>query len=164
MNGSGQSVSTLIAVSSRIIDSNISLPRLLATITTHLFTRLLLEEHLRAGVIKQQMTTTSRPEIILAYRHIYKSLLRAVQYSKPARFVVKDRVRDAFRKSQPDAYDSARIARTLEFLDGATRAKGLEHRILKNLMHVWWEQKKLPNMQMCVSKRFPWSCIIAMAN
>ena len=90
------------------------------------------------------MTSPSRAEILLAYRHIYKHLLRAVQYSKPARFVARDRVRTAFRKSSLEEYDAARIARTLEFLDGAAKVRGIEHKILKNLMHVWWEQKKLP--------------------
>jgi len=82
-------------------------------------------------------------EILLAYRHLYKHLLRAVQYSKPARFTARDRMRDAFRKSPRETFDAASVARTVEFFDGAAKARGLEHRIVKNLMHVWWEQKKL---------------------
>lgn len=96
------------------------------------------------------MNAPSASEIRLAYRHIYKYLLQAVQYSKPARYVVQERVRKAFRNSRPEEYDATRIARTLEFLDEAAKIRGLEHRILKNLMHVWWEQRKLPYMQMCV--------------
>lgn len=88
--------------------------------------------------------TPSHTEIIHAYRHVYRHLLCAVQYSKPARYVAQDRVRDAFRNSNAEDYDAERIARTLEFLANAARARGLEHRIVKNLMHVWWEQKKLP--------------------
>ena len=87
--------------------------------------------------------TASQQELVQAYRAVYKHLLRAVQYSKPARFVVQDRVRTAFRKSAADEFDRVRFERTLEFLDGAAKAKGLEHKIVKNLMHVWWEQKKL---------------------
>lgn len=99
------------------------------------------------------MTTPSRLEIVLAYRQIYKHLLRAVQYSKPARFVAQERVRNAFRKSTPEEYDAARVARTLEFLDNAARVKGFEHRIVKNLMHVWWEQKtKVPYVRMYVNE------------
>lgn len=94
------------------------------------------------------MTTPSRSELLLAYRHIYKHLLRAVQYSKPARFVVQERVRNAFRNSTPGDYDAIRIAQTLEFLDHAAKIRGLEHRILKNLMHVWWEQRKVPYIKM----------------
>lgn len=95
------------------------------------------------------MVAPSRTEIIHAYRNIYKHLLRAVQYSKPARFVAQDRVRAAFRSLPPEDFDPARIARTLQFLDGAATVRGLEHRILKSLMHVWWEQKtKVPYVKM----------------
>ena len=92
----------------------------------------------------------SRSEVILAYRHVYKHLLRAVQYSKPARFVARDRVRRVFRKSTEENYDASRIARTLQFLDAAAKVKGLEHKIVKNLMHVWWEQQKFAGPQLCV--------------
>lgn len=82
-------------------------------------------------------------EIVLAYRHLYQHLLRAVQYSKPARYVARDHIRAAFRNSPPESYDIACISRTLEFLGGAARARGLEHKVLKNLMHVWWERQRL---------------------
>jgi hypothetical protein len=72
---------------------------------------------------------------IHAYRHLYRALLQAVQFSKPARYVVKDRLRDAFRHGDPAKLDPRRICRTLEFLRGATQEKGLEHRILKSLVH-----------------------------
>ena len=94
------------------------------------------------------MTTPSRAEIILAYRHVYQHLLRAVQYSKPARFVAQERIRNAFRNSTPEDYDALRIDRTLQFLDSAAKVRGLEHRLLKNLMHVWWEQRKVPYIKM----------------
>lgn len=89
----------------------------------------------------------SHAEVILAYRHLYKHLLRAVQYSKPARFVVQDRMRNAFRDAALENFDANRIGRTLQFLDGAAKSTGLEHKILKNLMFVWWEQKKLLRRQ-----------------
>ena len=91
------------------------------------------------------MATPSQAEIITAYRNVYKQLLRAVQYSKPARFTCRDRVRAAFRDGKLKDYDAVRIARTIQFLDGATKSVGLEHKILKNLMHVWWVQRmKVP--------------------
>jgi hypothetical protein len=80
---------------------------------------------------------TSR-EVIQAYRHLYQHSLRAVQYAKPQRYVVRDRLRHAFRNSRPEDLDQDKIAKTLEFLDGAARVKGLEHRMLKTLLHVWW--------------------------
>ncbi|KAK3696551.1 hypothetical protein LTR37_017893 [Vermiconidia calcicola] len=92
-------------------------------------------------------------EVVQAYRHVYKHVLRAVQYSKPARFVARDRVRDGFRKKSAADYDAARITRTLEFLDGAAEIRGLEHRIVKNLMHVWWEQKQLRTTQLPIQRR-----------
>ena len=94
------------------------------------------------------MPPPSTQEVISIYRLLFKSSLRAVQYSRPARFVVRNRLRKAFRDaSGTTTYDAGRVARTLEFLDGATRVKGLEHKILKNLMHIWWEQSKLMNAQ-----------------
>ena len=92
----------------------------------------------------------SPSEVLLAYRHLYKHLLRAVQYSKPARFVARDRMRRCFQKSTKDDYDPTRVARTLEFLDTAAKSRGLEHKIVKNLMHVWWEQQNLRGAQLYV--------------
>lgn len=80
----------------------------------------------------------SNVAIIHGYRHLYQHLLRAVQYSKPARYVVQDRLRKAFRTCKLETYDAARISRTLEFLDGAAKSTGLEHKIVKNWVHVWW--------------------------
>lgn len=89
------------------------------------------------------MATPTPKDIIHAYRHTFKSALRAVQYSKPARYVVRDRVRNAFRTAEPAHHDATRLARTIGFLDLAARERGLEHRVVKNLMHVWWEREKL---------------------
>ncbi len=95
------------------------------------------------------MTPPSHKDILLAYRHLYKYLLRAIQYSSPSRYVVQDRMRKAFRDSPPEEYDGRRIARTLEFLGYAAKYRGLEHRIVKNLMHVWFERwRKVPYIRM----------------
>lgn len=85
----------------------------------------------------------TRSEIVLAYRHLYQHLLRAVQYSKPARYTARDHLRNAFRNSSTDSFDPQKIATTLGFLDNAAKFRGLEHRIVKNLMHVWWERAQL---------------------
>lgn len=87
--------------------------------------------------------TTNR-EILLAYRHLQKSLLRAIQYSKPARFTARDRLRQNFRSNDRSTFDADRISKTLEFLDGAARSKGLEHKIVKNLLHVWASKGRMP--------------------
>jgi hypothetical protein len=68
--------------------------------------------------------------------------LRAVQFSKPARYTLRDRLRLAFRRGSAAEFEPQKIKNTLEFLQYATRENGLEHRIIKNLMLVWWIQDK----------------------
>ncbi|KAF1955984.1 DUF1763-domain-containing protein [Byssothecium circinans] len=84
----------------------------------------------------------STQEIVHAYRHLYRQGLRAVQFSKPARYTLRDRLRLAFRKNPPVNYSSQRIQNTLEFLQYATTQNGLEHKIVKNLLFIWWNQAK----------------------
>jgi len=67
---------------------------------------------------------------------MYKALLKAVQYSHPARSVCRDQLREAYRSEPLSNYNHVKIARTLEFLDGAAREKGMEHKILKNLLRI----------------------------
>lgn len=89
------------------------------------------------------MEPVPKSTILLAYRHLYQHLLRAVKYSKPARYIARDRIRAAFRNSSPHQqqhFQPAEISRTLEFLDNAAKYRGLEHRIVKNCMHVWWSR------------------------
>jgi hypothetical protein len=81
-------------------------------------------------------------QIVHAYRHLYRHGLRAVQFSKPARYTLRDRLRLAFRKSSPADFEPCKIANTIEFLRHATAESGLEHRIVKNLLFVWWNQER----------------------
>jgi hypothetical protein len=77
----------------------------------------------------------TEPSLTHAYRHLYRNLLRAVQYSSPARYIVRDQVRQAFRDPNgtldPEAYK-----RTVWFLKAATKETGLEHKIIKNLVRM----------------------------
>lgn len=82
----------------------------------------------------------ARKAVIHAYRHLLRHSLRAIQFSKPARYTLRDRLRLAFRKSTPVEYDQVKINNTIEFLQYATRENGLEHKIVKNLLFVWWTQ------------------------
>ena len=84
---------------------------------------------------------STHSEIIVAYRHLYQHGLRAVQYSAPARYTLRDRLRDAFRKGNPSDFSNLRVANTVELLKGATREKGIEHRIIKTLLFVWYYEK-----------------------
>jgi len=80
------------------------------------------------------MSNATHLELIHSYRHMYRALLRGVQFSKPARYVARDQLREAYRNGKPANFDNAKIQRTLEFLDGAAKETGLEHKILKNLL------------------------------
>ncbi|TVY84390.1 hypothetical protein LSUE1_G001843 [Lachnellula suecica] len=80
------------------------------------------------------MSAPSPLELIHSYRHMYRALLRAVQYSKPARYTARDQLRNAYRKGQLSDFNRFKIIRTIEFLDGARRTTGMEHKILKNLL------------------------------
>lgn len=81
-------------------------------------------------------------EIVSAYRNLYRGLLKAVQYSSPARKVARDQLRLAFRDpvvstaTGTPAWDAEGIKRTKWFLDAAAKEKGIEHKILKNLIKV----------------------------
>ncbi|KAF2645246.1 DUF1763-domain-containing protein [Massarina eburnea CBS 473.64] len=83
----------------------------------------------------------AKQEIIHAYRHVYRHSLRAIQFSKPARFTLRDRIRLAFRKPAT-TYNAEKVANTLEFLQYATAQNGLEHKIVKNLLLIWWSQER----------------------
>ncbi|KAI0378322.1 DUF1763-domain-containing protein [Hypomontagnella monticulosa] len=74
-------------------------------------------------------------QVIHAYRHLYRGLLHAVQFSGPARYIARDQLRAAFREKGAKL-DPRSTTRTLRFLEAAARTRGLEHRILRNLLHV----------------------------
>lgn len=83
-------------------------------------------------------------EVIHAYRLLYRRLLQAVQYSKPARFTARDQLRRAFREERPSAgeagLDTEGIKRTVWFLEAAARERGMEHRILRALLRTAYER------------------------
>jgi len=87
------------------------------------------------------MSSPSSQQIIYAYRILYRGLLHAVQYSKPARYIARDELRKAFRKEHPSSFNQGKIDRTVEFLRLAAREKGLEHRLVRNLLHTAYWQK-----------------------
>ncbi|KAF2708925.1 DUF1763-domain-containing protein [Pleomassaria siparia CBS 279.74] len=84
----------------------------------------------------------SSKEIQHVYRSLYRHGLRAIQFSKPARYTLRDRLRLAFRKGDPAELNMRKIENTLEFLHYATIQNGLEHKILKNLLMIWRNQEK----------------------
>lgn len=83
----------------------------------------------------------SREAIIHAYRHLYRGLLHAVQFEVRARVVARDQLRTAFREKGA-TYDATGIQRTIWFLKAAAKQRGLEHKILKNLIRTAYTRTK----------------------
>ncbi|TKX22384.1 hypothetical protein C1H76_5492 [Elsinoe australis] len=82
--------------------------------------------------------TPNSNAIAHAYRHLLRSSYHAVRFAKPARYVLRDRLRTAFRTAPPTLELSHRkLDRTLEFLEGAASVNGYEHRLLRNLVQYW---------------------------
>lgn len=78
--------------------------------------------------------------IILSYRHLYRTALKTIRYARPSRFVLRGIMRDAFRSSDPSEFEAHRIINTLKFLERASESTGIEHKIVKNLLHVrYWQ-------------------------
>jgi hypothetical protein len=51
-------------------------------------------------------------------------------------------MRDAFRKGDAAKFDEGRVMRTVDFFQIAARERGLEHKILKNLVHTaYWREE-----------------------
>ncbi|KAK2070715.1 hypothetical protein P8C59_005190 [Phyllachora maydis] len=80
-------------------------------------------------------------EVRHGYHKLLAAALRAVQFSKPARFVVRDQLRAGFRDPKAD-FDADRVRRTVWFLNAAAQERGLEHKIVKNLIHTQWKRAK----------------------
>ncbi|KAF3924216.1 hypothetical protein ABW21_db0202508 [Orbilia brochopaga] len=96
----------------------------------------------------------SRLDIIRAYRHLLRAGLRAVQYSTPARYAIRDKLRQAFISETPQnanvytspashiptvfpkTFSQTRIDNTVRFLNTAATRRGMEHEIVRNLCHV----------------------------
>ncbi|KAH7356843.1 hypothetical protein BKA65DRAFT_393628 [Rhexocercosporidium sp. MPI-PUGE-AT-0058] len=94
------------------------------------------------------MSSQSSSELIHAYRQLYRGLLHAVQYSKPSRYIARDQLRDAFRKGEQASFDQQKVIRTIEFLKYAAQERGLEHRIVKSLLHTkYWEAREEHRLQ-----------------
>ncbi|PLN80883.1 DUF1763-domain-containing protein [Aspergillus taichungensis] len=91
-----------------------------------------------------QVKSLAPQQVIHAYRHLYRQGLKAVNYSTPARLVLLESLRKSFRTSYRQDYDPQKIENTVRFLQRASDVAGLEHKIVKNLMHVrYWNQPLL---------------------
>lgn len=82
--------------------------------------------------------------VVHAYRHLYRQGLKAIHYSTPARYLLLQTLRKAYRSSPAEEFNATKINNTLRFLEQATKVAGMEHRILKNLLMArYWEQDHL---------------------
>ncbi|KAK6339066.1 hypothetical protein TWF696_009856 [Orbilia brochopaga] len=106
----------------------------------------------------------SRLDIIRAYRHLLRAGLRAIQYSSPARYAIRSKLRFAFSPESPQninvysspashmptvfpkTFSQTRIDNTIRFLNTAATRRGMEHEIVKNLCFVEYGR---------ASQRFP---------
>lgn len=75
-------------------------------------------------------------QIIHAYRHLLRTSLQAIRYAKPARYTLQSHLRSSFR-NPTSSFDPPQISQTLQFLDNAAKYKGLEDKIVRNLLYVW---------------------------
>ncbi|ETN45672.1 uncharacterized protein HMPREF1541_09505, partial [Cyphellophora europaea CBS 101466] len=78
----------------------------------------------------------STKEIVSAYRSLYKRGLRAIRYSRPARYNLRDILRRSFREEPSSSFDPERLTNTLRFLQRADVDNGMEHKIIKNLLFI----------------------------
>ncbi|KAM0287961.1 hypothetical protein ACHAQH_000028 [Verticillium albo-atrum] len=83
----------------------------------------------------------SKQDILHAYRHLYRGLLRAVQFSVKGRYTARDQLRTAFRDKNA-TFDAESIKRTIWFINSAALERGLEHKILKNLIRTAYTRNK----------------------
>ncbi|KAF8474970.1 hypothetical protein BDZ91DRAFT_789206 [Kalaharituber pfeilii] len=96
----------------------------------------------------------SRTAVLHAYRALYRQGLKAVQYSAPARYAIRDKLRKSFRQRSQTDFNQKRIDNTLEFLRTAAERVGIEHRIVRNLCHVhFWQQNPKTRRQVTAALR-----------
>ena len=88
--------------------------------------------------------TASTLHILQSYRHLYRHALQAVQYAVPPRYVVRDELRHAYRSGLAADFNREKVDKTVAFLQSATENTGMAHKILKNLIHVWWFKHSAP--------------------
>lgn len=77
-------------------------------------------------------------EVARSYRQLYRLSLRAIRYSTPARYTVRDVLRRSFREGSSADFNQPKIDNTVDFLKAAVKEAGLEHRVLKNLLMIWY--------------------------
>ena len=97
----------------------------------------------------------SSQEIVRSYRQLYRRGLHAVQYAAPARYTLKILLENQYRTGNAADFDAQKINNTLTFLEGAAKEKGLEHKMVKNLLHTWYWEVNVCKKKSCVLRHYP---------
>lgn len=85
----------------------------------------------------------SKLEVLHAYRRLFKLSQRAILNARPARYQVRDIIRNAFRSEPRSSFNPRRVENTAYFLTRARNYNGFEHKILKNLLFIrWWRTRE----------------------
>ena len=93
--------------------------------------------------LSRQPMKADKASVTSAYRRLLRTALQAVRFSTPARYQVNGILRDSFRNAPPAAFVPRRIEKTIGFLEQAREHAGLEHKILRNIIHVrWWRDNR----------------------
>ena len=77
-------------------------------------------------------------------RHLMRAGLRAVCFSTPSRFIIRDILREGFRDKKA-TFEPVAIERTILFLQAA-QCKGFEHKLLKTLTRVSWDRRRMARL------------------
>ncbi|KAF1814185.1 DUF1763-domain-containing protein [Eremomyces bilateralis CBS 781.70] len=86
----------------------------------------------------------SPPQIIHAYRTLYRTGLRALKYHLHHRRALLTHLRHAFRTNPPSAFSPQKIANTVTFLRVAARRQpaSVEYRVLVNLLNAGYHRER----------------------
>lgn len=96
----------------------------------------------------------SSQEIVRSYRQLYRRGLHAVKYAAPGRYTLKILLENEYRTGNAADFDAQKINNTLTFLEGAAKDKGLEHKIVKNLLHTWYWEVNASKQRPCVLSHY----------
>lgn len=97
---------------------------------------------------------TMNPSMAGNFRRLHRAALKAVRYSHPAKYQIRDAMRSAFRSEPAHPVDQQSITNTLEFLQRAESHAGIEHKILRNLLHVrYWQNHAKKDNKLSVNNK-----------
>ena len=97
-----------------------------------------------------------KEKILYSYRQVYKEAFRAIRYASPSRYTLRKVINNAFRTAPLSEFNPEKISNTIKFLHNASKENGLEHKIVKSLLHTWWFEGQLERVQPTQVRQFLW--------